>query len=97
MINGLITHFLLQGVTSGGSCALVQRLLSAQPDHYPDSVGSAICRVCGQLEQRLRGAKARDPGVQDDTPLPGYDAHSKDLLPTTQELTLHVDVTRQSI
>ena len=91
---GLITHFLLQGVTSGGSCALVHWLLSPQPDHYPGSVGSTICKACSQLDQMVRGAKARDPGVQDDTPLPSYVAHSKDPLPATQEMTLHADITR---
>ena len=91
---GLITHFLLQGVTSGGNCAPVHCLLSPQPDHYPGPVGSAICRVCHLLDQMVLGAKARDPGVQDDTPLPSYAAHSKDPLPTTQETALHVDITR---
>ena len=57
---GLITHFLLQEVTSGRQLCNCPVASLTTARHYPDSEGSDICRVCGQLDQMARGPK---PGI----------------------------------
>ena len=57
---GLITHFLLQEVTSGRQLCNCPVASLTTARHYPDAEGSDICRVCGQLDQMARGPK---PGI----------------------------------
>ena len=58
---GLITHFLLQEVTSRKQLCNCPVASLTTARHYPDSEGSDICRVCGQLDQMARGPKPGTP------------------------------------